>query len=91
MKTSEKYLITNIDGTDVALPTGQNIVSFKNIVKLTPSGAFICKCLSTSHTLPELREMVYREYECTESDKGTVNSLINEFVENAVSIGLILP
>ena len=47
--------------------------------------------LKEEHSLPELRELIYEEYECSESDREAVNDLISEFLTNALAIGLILP
>lgn len=90
MKLSENYMLDNVADTPVAIPCGQNVADFCNIVQLSESAAFICESLSEEKTLDELKALLYEKYlPDNDSEKEIINNDLDEFLEIAIAKGII--
>lgn len=91
MKFSENYMLDNVADTPVAIPCGQNVADFCNIVQLSESAAFICECLNEELSVETLREKLYEKYEPeNDSEKAVINNDLEEFLSIAIEKGLVV-
>lgn len=90
MKLAENYMLKEIAGNYVVIPVGQNVVDYKGMLHLNPTGAFICKCLEEDTSMEAILEKMYAEYQAEEEDKPIITADLNDFIGNAKSIGLII-
>lgn len=86
MKIAEGFVLKNIAGTNVVVPLGDNTVSFKAIITLNETGAFLWEQLSTEKTPDELLKAMLSEYAV---DEATAKADIIEFVENLKKANLL--
>lgn len=77
MKIKEGFVIKNIAGTNVVVPLGSNTVSFRAIITLNESGAFIWKQLETERTEDQLVTALINEYDI---DEATARADIKELI-----------
>ncbi len=90
MKLSENYMIDTIADSTVAVPVGQNVADFCEIVQLSESAAFICDCLKENISLEALRSLLYEKYEPeNEEEKNIINNDLDEFLAIAIGKKLI--
>ena len=90
MKLAENYMLREIAGNYVVIPVGQNVVDYKGMLHLNSTGAFICQCLENDTTREDILSKLYVEYEAEEADKPIIDADLDDFLENAKSIGLIV-
>lgn len=90
MKLAENYMLKEIAGNYVLIPVGQNVVDYKGMLHLNSTGAFICRCLEEETDTDEILNKMYAEYQADENDKPIIAADLNDFIENAKSIGLII-
>ena len=86
MKIAEGFVLKNIAGTNVVVPLGDNTVSFKAIITLNETGAFLWEQLSTEKTPDDLLNAMLSEYAV---DEATAKADIIEFVENLKKANLL--
>lgn len=78
MKIVDGFILKNIADTFVVVPLGTNTVSFRSIISLNESGAFLWSQLETEKTEQELLEAMLKEYDI---DEQTARADIAEFIE----------
>ena len=86
MKIAEGFVLKNIAGTNVVVPLGENTVSFKAIITLNETGAFLWQQLETEKTPDEILKAMLSEYAV---DEATAKADIIEFVENLKKASLL--
>ncbi|MBO5911956.1 MAG: PqqD family protein [Clostridia bacterium] len=86
MKISEGFVLKNIAGTNVVVPLGENTVSFKAIITLNETGAFLWQQLESEKTPEELLKAMLSEYAV---DEATAKADISEFIENLKKANLL--
>lgn len=86
MKTVDGFILKTIAGTNVVVPIGEATVSFKSMITLNDSGAFLWKLLEKGCTEDELVESLKGEY--TVDDK-TARADVREFVETMSKADLL--
>ncbi len=86
MKIAEGFVMKNIAGTNVVVPLGDNSVSFKAIITLNETGAFLWQQLETEKTPEELLSAMLSEYAV---DQDTAKADISEFIENLKKASLL--
>ena len=89
MKLSENCIITEVNGTHVAIPTGQQVADMGMLSQLNETGLLICECLKEDISLEELQKRLYEKFECNESEKTIINKDLHNFLICAKSAGLI--
>ena len=77
MKIKDGFALKTIAGTNVVVPMGSNVVSFKAIITLNESGAFLWQSLETDITKEQLLEAMLKEYNV---DSQTATADIDEFL-----------
>ncbi len=87
MKAADGFTLKSIADTFVLVPLGSNVVSFRSIVSLSESGAFLWKQLETEKTEDELVAALTKEYDI---DEQTARADIQEFVANMKKANLIV-
>ena len=78
MKISEGFVLKNIAGTYVVVPVGENTVSFKAIITLNETGAFLWEHLQKECTEETLLESMLKEYNV---EKEIAAADIKEFIQ----------
>jgi hypothetical protein len=78
MKIKEGFMLKNIAGANVVVPVGSNTVSFRSVITLNESGAFLWKQLENDTTKEKVLEAMLGEYSV---DEATAKADIDEFVE----------
>lgn len=78
MKIKEGFMLKNIAGANVVVPVGTNTVSFKSVITLNDSGAFLWKQLENETTPEQVLKAMLSEYDV---DEATAKADIDEFVE----------
>lgn len=62
MKIRDGFIAKKVAGTDIVVPVGENAVSFKAIITLNESGAFLWHRLKDDTTKDKLVEALIGEY-----------------------------
>ncbi len=86
MKIAEGFVLKNIAGTNVVVPLGDNTVSFKAIITLNETGAFLWQQLETEKTPDDLLKAMLSEYAV---DEATAKADILEFIDNLKKANLL--
>lgn len=82
MKIRDGFITKEIAGTIVVVPVGRNAVSFKSVITLNESGAFLWKLLQEEKTEEELIASLLGEYDIDEATaKADVASFIAKLNE----------
>ena len=77
MKIKNDFVLKTIAGTNVVVPLGSNTVSFRAIITLNESGAFLWQSLENDITKEQLLELMLKEYDI---DHDTALLDIEEFL-----------
>ena len=86
MKIAEGFVLKNIAGTNVVVPLGDNTVSFKAIITLNETGAFLWQQLETEKTPDDLLKAMLSEYAV---DEASAKADILEFIDNLKKANLL--
>lgn len=70
MKIKEGYLLREVAGNHVVVPTGKAALDFSGVITLNGTGAFLWKLLHTDKTEQELLSSILDEYEIDEAAAG---------------------
>ncbi len=87
MKIVEGFSLKTIADNNIVVPVGENTVTFKAIITLNESGAFLWRQLENERTEEELVKAMLEEYDV---DEETVRVDVAEFVENMRAANLLL-
>lgn len=86
MKIAEGFILKNIAGTNVVVPVGTNSVSFKAVITLNETGAFLWNQLENDITEADLLKAMLSEYAV---DEATAKADITEFIDNLKKANLL--
>ena len=86
MKTKDGYLLREVAGTYVAVPTGKASVYFSGMITLNGTGAFLWKLLTEDKSEQELLSAMLEEYYTNEA---TARSDISEFIKTIKAANLL--
>jgi len=78
MKIKENFMLKEIAGSFVVVPTGAALVDFQMMLSLNETGVFLWEHLKTDTNEEKLLEALLKEYDV---DEATAKADINEFVE----------
>lgn len=67
MKIKEGYLLREVAGNHVVVPTGKATLDFSGVITLNGAGAFLWKLVSGEATEQELLSSLLEEYEIDEA------------------------
>ena len=86
MKILEEFVLREVAGNYIVVPFGENAVSFKAMITLNETGAFLWMQLEEEKTQEELLEAFLQEYEI---DRQTAEADISKFIEKVESAGIL--
>ncbi|ACV64457.1 conserved hypothetical protein [Desulfofarcimen acetoxidans DSM 771] len=67
MRIKEGYLLREVAGSHVVVPTGKATLDFTGVITLNETGAFLWKLLADGKTSKELLGALLEEYDTTEA------------------------
>ena len=88
MKISKQYVIREILGEHIIVPTGQEAIRFQGIIAVNETGAFLVRYLQ-EHDADE-EELVYAVCTAYEVDRETAMKDICEFLDAVRRRGILL-
>lgn len=77
MKIDKQYILRQIAGDYVIIPTGKTTLEFNGLITVNEQGAFLWEQLSTDTTEERLVDAVLAEYE---TDRQTAQADVAEFL-----------
>lgn len=77
MKIKDGYLLREVAGNHVVVPTGKATLDFSGVITLNGAGAFLWRLLNTEKNEQELLSAMLGEYEI---DAATAQADLVEFV-----------
>ena len=86
MKISKDFIMREIAGDHVIVPTGSTVMDFNGLIMVNELGAFLWERLQQETTLEELTKNVLDEYEV---DDNTVRQDIEEFINKLKEGGIL--
>lgn len=78
MKINPGFVLKDIAGSFVVVPTGDNLVDFSAMITLNETGAFLWNLLSDEISIEELADAMCSEYEISK-EEAVLD--VTEFVE----------
>lgn len=90
MRISEGYMVREIAGNCVAIPVGQNVIDYKQMLQLNEVGAYILGQLENEMSYEELILKLKREYEFQEEEMDILHSDTTKFLDKAKKLGIIV-
>ena len=82
MKINPGFVLKDIAGSFVVVPTGDNLVDFSAMITLNETGAFLWNLLSDEISIEELADAMCSEYEISK-EEAVLD--VTEFVETLKS------
>ena len=86
MKIKNGYMLREVAGEAVVVPTGEATLNFQGIISLNETGALLWKELEQGCEKKDLVQALLDEYEV---DAETAEKYVNEFLKRADDAGLI--
>jgi hypothetical protein len=86
MKVKSDYIMREVAGNHVVVPTGKATVDFNGMITLNETGAFLWKQLSSDKTEEELLFSLMNEYDV---DEASAKVDISKFLEKLRMAGLL--
>lgn len=86
MKISKEFALREIAGNYIVVPFGKNSVSFKAMITLNETGAFLWRQIEEERTEQELLTALLEEYDI---DSETAKGDIASFIEKLKSANII--
>ena len=86
MKIKEGYLLREVAGNHVAVPTGKAALDFSGMITFNGTGAFLWKQLAGDKSEQELLQALLAEYDTSEAN---AKADISEFVEKLKAADLL--
>ena len=88
MKISKEFMLREIAGEYIVVPTGQAVFQFMGLITVNEVGAFLWSLLQKQEcTLEYLTQMLWQEYE-VEEQCGKKD--VSEFLETLKSRGVLV-
>ena len=82
MKVEKEFVLREIAGDYVIIPTGKTVLSFNGLISVNDVGAFLWELLQKDTTVEKLVKAVLDEYEV---DETTAREDIQEFLDALVA------
>lgn len=86
MKIRKEFVLREIDGDYIIIPTGKTIHAFKGLITVNEVGAALWKMLQSEKSLNELVKGILDEYDVEES---VAREDIQEFLEILSKNGIL--
>lgn len=85
MRIKSSYVLREVGGTHVVVPTGKASLDFSGVITLNNTGAFLWKRMVEGETLEELVDALVAEYEV---EHGAAQNDIKEFLNKLKAVDL---
>lgn len=86
MKIKDNFVLSEIGGSYIVIPTGSETVDLNGMITLNETGYFMWNKMQNEITKEELIGEFLKEYDV---DEETVSADIDDFVEKLRSIGAV--
>lgn len=86
MKVEKEFVLREIAGDYVIIPTGQTVLCFNGLITVNEIGAFLWNILQNDVTVDDLVKCVLAEYEV---DEDTAREDIQEFLDTLIDGGIM--
>ena len=86
MRIDKEFVLREIAGDYVIIPTGKTILSFNGLISVNDIGAFLWEKLQQDVTLDDLVDAVLKEYEI---DETTARADIQEYLDKLADGGIL--
>mgnify|MGYP002802113041 CR=1 FL=1 len=86
MKIEKEFILREIAGDYVIVPTGKTALEFNGLITVNELGAFIWEKLQQETSEEELVDSVLEEYEASEE---TVRNDVKEFLEKLTECNIL--
>lgn len=86
MKIKDTFVLSEIGGSFIVIPTGSDTVDLNGMITLNETGNFMWNKLKDDITKDELIDEFLKEYDV---DRETVSQDIDEFIDKLRAIGAI--
>jgi hypothetical protein len=86
MKIKSDYVMREVAGTYVVVPTGKASIDFSGMISLNGTGAFLWKQLAEDKSEQDLLSAMLEEYE---TEKATARADISEFLKKLKEADLL--
>lgn len=86
MKIKSDYVMREVAGTYVVVPTGKASIDFTGMISLNGTGAFLWKQLTEDKSEQKLLSAMLEEYE---TDEATAKADISEFLKKIKAADLL--
>lgn len=86
MKIKSGFILREIAGEYIIVPTGQAAIDFNGLITVNEVGRFLWEELQKETTESELTDRILDEYEI---DRETALNDVREFIENLKTSGIL--
>ena len=86
MKIKDGFILKEVAGENVVIPTGSNLVDFNAMMTLNETGVFLWQRLEQDTTIDKLVDAVCAEYDI---DRDIATQDIKEFVQSLEANGIV--
>lgn len=86
MKVQKEFVLREIAGDYVIIPTGKTVLTFNGLITVNEVGADLWKMLQTEVTFDELLNGILETYEV---DEETAREDIQEFLDTLIEGGVL--
>ncbi len=88
MKVGNEFILREIAGDYIIIPTGKTVLEFNGLITVNEVGVSLWKMLQEDVTMEELVAGILHEYEVEES---VAREDIQEFLEQLQKAGILMP
>lgn len=86
MKISKEYVLREIEGDYIIVPTGKEALEFNGIVTVNEVGSTIWKLLQQEITFEEIISCMMKEYD---ADELVIREDVQEFLDKLITEGIL--
>ena len=86
MKIKEGFMLREVAGDTVVVPTGKATLDFNGMITLNETGAFLWKAMENVTDEEKLIKLMLKEYD---ADEDTLRKDLKAFIEKLEGAGLL--
>ncbi len=86
MKISNEFVLREIEGDYIIVPTGKEALEFNGIITVNEVGVLIWNLLQEETTFEKIVQQILEEYDAEESE---VQEDVREFLEHLITEGIL--
>ena len=86
MKITREYILREIAGDYIIIPTGKTVLDFNGLITLNEVGVSLWKMLQNEVTFDDLLQGILDEYDV---EPAVAREDIQEFLDQLVSVGIM--